>query len=86
MDSGVIACPAPADIRTDLGVTTLAPGDYAMFLWADNTTFQTRYSTASSLPALRWCGVATVTGAGVPTSGTLTWSNGLVNMALEGDV
>jgi len=84
MSSGVIACPTAADIRTDLGLTTLPAGDYAMFIWADNTTVQTRYSTASSLPALRQCGVATISG-GVGTSGTLTWSNGLVNIALEGD-
>jgi len=85
MDSGVIACPAAANIRTDLGLTTLPAGDYAMFMWADNTTFQTPKSTASSLPSLRWCGVATISG-GVGTTGTLTWSNRLVNLSLEGDV
>lgn len=39
MDSGIIASPAAGGARIDLGATTLAPGDYALFLWADNTTF-----------------------------------------------
>lgn len=86
MNSGVIACPAAANIRTDLGLTTLPTGDYAMFMWADNVTFQTRYSTASGHAALRQLGAASSLAAGVPASGTLAWDVGLVNMSLEGDV
>ena len=83
MSSGVIACPTAGDIRTDLGATTLAAGGYAMFVWADNTTFQTRNGTGG---AVRYGGIASSLASGVGTSGTLTWSNTVVNMSLEGDV
>jgi hypothetical protein len=83
MNSGVIACPAVGDIRTDLGATTLPAGDYAMFLQADNTTFQSRYASSSGLTALRVAGLVAGT---IGTSGTVTWSTGFVNLALEGDV
>lgn len=84
--SGVIACPAAADIRTDLGATLLAPGDYAAFLWADNITFQTRTATASGQSTHRWAGSATGLASGVGGSGTLTWSTAFTSLALEGDV
>jgi len=86
MSSGVIACPAAGSIRTDLGLTLLAPGDYAMFLWADNVTFQTRYGTASALTAMRITGIASSLASGVGTTGTLTWSNVVLNCCLEADV
>jgi len=83
MSSGVIACPAAANIRTDLGATALAAGSYAMFLWADNTTFQTRNTTGG---AYRYGGIHSSLSGGVTTSGTLTWDTVVVNMSLEGDV
>lgn len=86
MNSGVIACPAAGNIRTDLGLTLLQSGDYAMFLWADNTTFQTRTSTASGNQALRFHGIASSLVSGVGTSGTLSWDVALVNLSLEADV
>lgn len=84
MDSGVIACPAAGQIRTDLGASLLLPGDYALFLWADNTTISTRWTAAAALTALRSVGVLVVAG-GVPVSGTLAWSNNYVCASLEGD-
>lgn len=86
MNSGTFACPAAGNIRTDLGATALPPGDYAMFLWADNTTFQTRTATASGIQALRYVGTASSLTTGVGTSGTLTWDVQLVGISLEGDV
>lgn len=84
MDSGVIACPAAADLRTDLGATLLLPGDYALFVWADNTTVQTRWTAAAALAPLRTVGVLTASG-GVPATGTFAWSNNYVCASLEGD-
>jgi hypothetical protein len=84
--SGVIACPAAGDIRTDLGAVTLPAGDYAGFIWSDNATFQTRYGTASGLKAMRFAGIASSLASGVPASGTLQWDTALVNLSLEGDV
>lgn len=86
MNTGIIACPAAGNIRTDLGTTVLPAGDYAMFMWADNVTFQARYSTASGHQALRQMGSASSLATGVLGTGTLTWDVGLVNMSLEGDV
>lgn len=86
MNSGVIACPAAGNIRTDLGLTLLPAGDYAMFLWADNVTFQTRTATASGNQALRFHGIASSLASGVGTSGTLQWDVALVNLTLEADV
>lgn len=83
--SGVIACPAAAVIRTDLGVTVLTPGDYAAFIWADNTTFSTRWTSGLGLPALRQAGALVVSG-GVAATGTFAWDAHYVSCSLEGDV
>ena len=84
--TGVIACPAAGNIRTDLGLTMLPAGDLAMFMWADNTTFQTRYSSASGHLALRHMASHSGLASGVAATGIFTWDSGFVNMALEGDV
>lgn len=84
--SGVIACPAAADIRTDLGATVLTPGEYALFQWADNVTMQTRWFSGTALATLRTCGILSSAASGVPATGTLTWSNIFVCASLEGDV
>jgi hypothetical protein len=83
MDSGVIACPAAGDIRTDLGATRLAAGDYALYLQADNVTFQARYASSTAFSAMRIAGLVAGT---IGTTGTLTWSTGFVPLALEGDI
>lgn len=83
MNSGVIACPTAGNIRTDLGATSLPAGEYAAFLWADNTTFQTRNTTGG---ALRYGGILSSLASGVQSSGTLSWDTVVVNMSLEGDV
>lgn len=36
--SGVIACPTAGNARVDLGKFYLGPGEYALYLWCDNTT------------------------------------------------
>jgi hypothetical protein len=84
--TGVIACPTAGDIRTDLGATALGAGTYAAFIWADNTTFQARYSTASGIKALRIAAIASSLASGVPASGTLSYDTAFVQLTLEGDV
>jgi hypothetical protein len=87
MNSGVIACPAAATIRTDLGATLLPAGDYAMFMHADNVTFQTRTGSSSSLPIMRLGAAVPSLVGGVPSSGSLgSWGSAFMNVALEGDV
>jgi hypothetical protein len=85
MNSGVIACPAAGNIRTDLGATSLAAGDYAMFMWADNVTFQARYGSNSGLTGLRTNATQSSLASGVTSSGTFAYSTELVCMTLEGD-
>lgn len=82
-NSGVIACPAAGDIRTDLGSTLLAPGTYAAFLWADNVTFQARLATNSGLASQRVCGIESSLAGGVTASGTVTWSTTQIVLSLE---
>jgi len=84
-DSGVIACPASGAVRTDLGVQTLTAGDYALFIWSDNTTMTTRYS--GSVPAAyRWTGSIGTQVGGLVTTGSLAWGNAAAGIALEGNV
>lgn len=51
--SGVIACPAAGAQRIDLGATTLTPGDYALFLWCDNTTAAFMHGIGTGFAASR---------------------------------
>jgi hypothetical protein len=81
--SGVIACPAVGDVRTDLGAQTLPAGPYAAFIWADNTTFQTRYTTNSGLGPLRVGAVESSLTTGVGASGTLGYSTVCPNLSIE---
>jgi hypothetical protein len=84
--TGIVACPSAGDQRTDLGATTLATGDYAAFLWADNTTFQTRCSSVGYLTAGRFAGLLSSLTTGVPSSGPLGWSNQSVALTVEQDI
>ena len=86
MNTGVIACPGSGAQRTDLGATTLAAGDYAAFLWADNTTMTTRYVTNAATAGLKLCGLENSLTSGVGASGTITFNQGHVTLVLEGDV
>lgn len=86
MNSGVIACPSTGAQRTDLGATLLAAGDYALFLWADNTTVTTRYVTNAAFTSLKVCGLENSLTTGVGASGTITYTQGHVTAVLEGDV
>jgi hypothetical protein len=81
--SGVIACPAAGDIRTDLGSTLYPAGTYAAFLWADNITFQARHSSNSGLTVLRACGIESSLAAGVTATGTITWSSSSLAITVE---
>ncbi len=71
--TGSIACPAGGAQRLDLGTTTLTPGAYVMFLWADNTTFSTLHGVTAGLQASRLT-FNGVYASGVGASGTATTS------------
>lgn len=86
MNSGVIACPTAGAVRSDLGATELTPGEYALFLWADNITFQTRFQNVSTLTALRLAGTMNSQASGVQASSTLAWSTEAPSLALEANV
>lgn len=89
MDSTVIAMSsltANANARIDCGATILAPGDYAMFLWCDNTTASFMHSLATGLTASRMLFSQTVSGgitsSVLTLSQTTRWVSG---MTLETD-
>ncbi len=84
--SGVIACPAAGAVRGDVGATYLAAGDYAAFMWADNTTFQTRRGSSTDIGAYRVAGLHSSQASGVGATGTLTWSDPYVTLTIEADV
>lgn len=46
-DTGFFACPAAGDAKIDLGMFVLPPGDYAVYLAASLTTFQTFMGSAA---------------------------------------
>lgn len=85
VSTGVIACPAAADIRSDVGATLLQPGDYALYFWADNATVQVPKS-GSAIASLKGTANALSLTSGVITSGTLTYSTTAVALSLEADV
>jgi len=84
--SGVIACPTAGAVRGDVGATYLTAGDYAAFVWADNTTFETRRASSTGITAYRVTGIASSLSAGVGTTGTLSWSDLYVTVSVEADV
>jgi hypothetical protein len=84
--TGVIACPALGHIRSDLAAFTLGIGDYAAFVWADNTTMQTRHGSNAGVQSMRVSAIASSLSGGVPASGTLAWDAAYVTVAVEGDV
>jgi len=53
MTSGIIACPTAGHNRVDCGNTALTAGDYAVFLWCDNTTATFSHGTSTPLQSAR---------------------------------
>jgi hypothetical protein len=72
-------------LRGDLGAFTLTPGDYALFMWADNTTISTRRATSVQSARVAGSSSATLYPGGVPDSGTFTWgtTNFMAGLSLE---
>jgi hypothetical protein len=87
MNSGVVACPATGLARLDCGVTTLPPGDYAVFMWCDNTTATFPHVNASGIAGVRWC-TNFPFASGVTASGNLVaWGQRvLIGLTLEADL
>lgn len=75
MSSGVIAAPAAGDHRLDLGATLLQSGDYALFVWADNTSISYAFSTSANFSPIRQNADVSGLTSGVPSSGSgLAWN------------
>jgi hypothetical protein len=83
--SGILAAPVAGDIRQDLGLFTLQPGDYALSFWTDNATLQT-LRTAGATAALKISGRTDSLATGVTGTGTWVSSASAVAMGLEADV
>lgn len=81
MTSGVIACPAAGTQVIDLGAYAAGPGDYAAFIWSDNTTFTTPWATVAHAQSMRLCSIQSTLATGVDTSAT---HNESVGWALSG--
>jgi hypothetical protein len=76
VDTGVIPCPSAGDKHQEVTPALLVPGDYAAFIWCDNTTASIRHtSNATNLPATRLAAVANSLTGGVPVSGTFSYSS-----------
>ena len=74
MSSGVIPCPA-GDLVVDMGATYLNAGEYAIALWCDNTSATFWHGLNPAVPAMRMTAkVTSGLAAGIPASGTITWS------------
>lgn len=87
LHTGVIAAPAAGDERIDCGATALTPGDYALFLWADNTTITLPHATNVAWAATKTQAEVAALVGGVPASGSLEWTAGrLIAVGLEADV
>lgn len=88
MNSGIIACPAAGSVRRDLGATALTAGEYAMVIWADNTTVTVPHGVAAPLPATRALFGDILTSAGIPASGSVSAWDGdrILGCVLEADV
>lgn len=70
MDSGIIACTS-GDKLLDMSNVFLAPGEYALVLWCDNTTATFRVQSNTGLTATRTTAeVSSLTG-GIPASGSI---------------
>lgn len=67
MSSGVIPCPGPNAARVDCGATELAPGDYALFLFCDNTTATFHHGIDNAVINSRFLFSQTISG-GVPAT------------------
>lgn len=78
MNTGIIAAPAAGRVSLDCGLTTLEPGEYGVFLWADNTTVTLPHAFPTSKALLDGklaLDLGTQPG-GVPLNGNLGGSNG----------
>lgn len=84
--TGLIACPTAGDQHTDIGAQLLDPGDYAIFLWADNTTFQTRVASASGITALRIAAIVSGLTLGVTGTHTVSWNQAYFGCSAEADI
>ncbi len=88
MDTGVVAAPTAGDKHVDLGATYLPAGEYALAVWADNTTLQTRYASNSGVSSTRASAETSGLASGVPASGTVAWASTrfIGGLTIEADV
>lgn len=88
MNTGVVAAPTAGDLRVDLGATFLPAGDYAIGVWADNTTLQTRYATNGGVSSMRLAAETSSLATGIPSSSTVAWVSTRIigGLGLEADI
>lgn len=88
MNTGVVAAPTAGDLRVDLGASLLTAGDYAIAVWSDNTTLQTRYATNSGVSSMKLSAETSGLSSGIPSSGTVAWNSTRIigGLGLEADV
>ncbi len=88
--TGIVACPAAGSIRYDLGAFTLAPGEYVVSIWADNTTVTFPVQTTAAPANLPVSFKSGAQSSGPQTSVPINWqttaNNVAVMVALEADV
>ncbi len=88
MDSGVIAAVNGSPKQFDLGATYLPAGDYAFFMWADNTTVTMLWgnaSTAASSSRLVTHVASLATGVQASASVAAWNQDRILGVALEAD-
>lgn len=73
--SPTTAASTVGNISLDMGATYLAPGEYALALWADNATLALAQVNGEMVRATRLCAEVTGLTTGIPASGSISaWS------------
>jgi hypothetical protein len=86
--TGLLAATA-GDQRLDLTAFDLTAGDYALVMWADNTTIQMRVLTNSGVATSRLTSEHGPMSTGIPTTGTLgSWggARAVTGLSLEASI
>jgi hypothetical protein len=75
VDTGVFATPTSSGVKnTAVPPTLLPPGDYAAFIWCDNTTASIRHTDNPNLGTVLASANADGLASGVPATGTFGYS------------
>lgn len=73
--SAITPASAAGGVSLDMAATYLAPGEYALVLWADNTTLTLAQVNSEMVRSTRLCAELTGLTTGIPANGTIAaWS------------